>query len=185
MSGALRTMSRREALHDWERPAEEYVWLVNWPAYSLPYCSLYVIAPDGHWPSKVGISTRPEKRVQELQTAHWKALSVAQCFWTPNIRDARCLESKIHETLAGDGAYLLGEWFDKSAKETVDIIKFCALVVGVEINETVSEPEVLEDLSRRVQAERSRYNSVRAQTLTGGKQAKGPVINSQTGRVLT
>jgi len=177
-------MSRREALHDWEEtPPEKHLWLVDWKKYGKPFCSLYVIAPEGHWPSKIGISTRPEKRVQSLQTAHWKTLAVAQCFQCVGVKEARALEEKVHSVFREDGAYLMGEWFDKTASETVDVIKFSAAVIGVEITDTVVDPEIIKDLKRRVYNEGVTYMAARTQ---GGSwfETNSPIMNPVTGKEI-
>lgn len=144
MSGLPQITSRREARHEWyEADPSEHVWLADWRAHKLPHCSVYVIAPEGHWPSKVGIAVCAKKRVQGLQTSHWKQLVVSACFYAPSIADARKVEQKVHAMLKEERAYLLGEWFDKTAAQAAQVVEFAGDLLGIELRNRIEEPAVL------------------------------------------
>lgn len=125
---------------------EEMVWLVDWRAHQLPYCSLYIVSPDNSWPCKVGISVAPRKRVMGLQVSVWRPLRVAHCFWCPSIKDARSLEARLHETLTKDNKWLHGEWFDMRPEDAVDLVQFEAAMIGVECNSVIEEPHIIEEI---------------------------------------
>lgn len=129
---------------------EDYVWLVNWKDYGLPYCSLYVVTPDNEWPCKIGISISPRKRLVALQTSVWRPLQVYSCFWLPTVKDAKALEKKLHETLHDDSRWLHGEWFDMKPDKVVDLIRFTASVEGLEISDTIEEERVVADVRETV-----------------------------------
>lgn len=130
--------------------AEEQVWLANWRGHGLPYCSLYVVAPDGRWPCKVGISVNAYKRLAELQVSVWKPLSVVSCFWLKTIKEARELEKQVHRRLTGDDVWLHGEWFDMRPRDAKEMIEFVALVEGIEIYEKIDNDEVIKHLQSEI-----------------------------------
>lgn len=155
--------------------------MADWRKHGLPYCSLYVIAPEGHWPSKIGISTNARKRVVQLQTSHWKMMVVSRCYWVEGVTAARRLEAKVHETLKGMSVYLNGEWFDRSPEQAAEIIEFEAMLMGVELHDTIDDPIVLEAVGRSADAEYARYTSMQSQMAYG---EGGPIYNWRTGRPI-
>jgi hypothetical protein len=176
-------MSRRESLHNWGKDPAEQIWLANWKAWGLPYCSVYVIAPEGHWPSKVGISVHARKRVQELQTSHWKRLVVSECYWCPTVKGARAVEKKVHDALKEENVYLLGEWFDKTPAQAAEIVGFTAMVLGVELNGRIEHEGVLRDVTAYAEEQRSIYNATWREAFhtKGGKyRSDGPVVRIDT-----
>jgi len=194
MSGAAQTLSRREALVDWSSHSKNdgsHVWLADWKKFGLPYCSIYVIAPEGHWPSKVGISTFARKRVQALQTSHWKMLVVKKCYWAETVADARAVEQKVHSILKEDQAYLLGEWFDKSPTQAAEVIEFAAMALGIVINDKILHDGVSEEVAKVVRSESMTYDAVRFQSdhsvYPRGREFvvdSSPIYHPKTGRKI-
>lgn len=115
------------------------LWLIDWRALGLPHYCIYVIAPDGQWPVKVGISCDPRSRLQALQGANWKRLEVAKCFWVDSIATARAVEAEVHRDYSARKKWLLGEWVDGRPDEAGDLIGFTALRLGIELNQHVPE----------------------------------------------
>ncbi len=71
-------------------------------------CYVYGITDgDGHM--KIGISTRPEKRLADMQVGQAEALSLAWKVKTPNRSVARSVEGRLHRFYRN--ANLRGEWF--------------------------------------------------------------------------
>ena len=71
-------------------------------------CYVYgIIDGDGHM--KIGISTRPEKRLVDMQVAQAEALSLAWKVITPDRSAARWVEGQLHRFYRN--ANLRGEWF--------------------------------------------------------------------------
>lgn len=129
---------------------EDYVWLADWRRYKLPYCSIYVVAPDGNWPCKVGISTNPYKRLIGLQTSVWKPLKVTSCYWAKTIKEARELEKQVHKRLTSDNVWLHGEWFDMRPKDAREMIEFVSMVEGLDISDQIDNEEVMQDLRSEI-----------------------------------
>lgn len=127
---------------------EDQVWLADWRAHKLPYCSLYVVAPDGQWPCKVGISVNPYKRLIGLQTSVWKPLKVMRCYWTNSVAEARALEKAVHLRLSDDNVWLHGEWFDMRPKAATEMIEFVSLVEGIEIFDKIDNEEVINSIKK-------------------------------------
>ena len=194
MSGAAQTLSRREALVDWSilrKNDRDHVWLADWKKFGLPYCSIYVIAPEGHWPSKIGISTFAKKRVQSLQTSHWKMLVVKKCYWAETVADARAVEQKVHSILKEDQAYLLGEWFDKSPKQAAEVIEFAAMALGIGIDDKILDERVLSEVSKVARSESETYSAIRLQSDFGSylhgrafTVDSSPIYHPRTGRKI-
>lgn len=125
---------------------KENLWLVNWRAYGLPYCSIYVVCADNRWPCKIGISTFPEKRVKSLQTSVWRPLHVSRCYWAPTIKEARRLEQAVHRRLTEDSRWLHGEWFDMRPDGAREMIEFVAMVDGVDISDQIQDETIARDV---------------------------------------
>lgn len=157
----FRLMDRPESLVNWkETEPASLVWLVDWKKFRLPYHTVYVIAPDGLWPSKIGISNFAKKRVYTLQTSHWKPLKVAHCFWCKSQKDAYAVEQRAHDILDDEGVWLLGEWFDKPAKKAGEIVRFAANVAGVEIWDRIEDADALAEMAALVKTERGNYELI-------------------------
>lgn len=131
--------------------ARKAVWLVNWRAWDLPYCSLYVVSTDSKWPCKIGISIDPVKRISGIQTGVWRRVDVHKCFYLKSVKEARTLEQKIHRTLTDQGKWLHGEWFDMRPEQTTDIIEFEAMILGLDINSEIQEDEIAQSLHSDMQ----------------------------------
>jgi hypothetical protein len=81
----------------------------NMSSYSQ-FCYIYLIGPEGgRGPFKVGISTRPEHRAKQLQTAHPRPIAVHGSWQHAN---PRAVEAEAHRLLAP--WHISGEWFDVS-----------------------------------------------------------------------
>jgi hypothetical protein len=75
---------------------------------SPQFCYIYLIGPEGgRGPLKVGISTRPEHRAKQLQTAYPRPVAVYGSW--PHA-DPRAVEAETHRLLAP--WHINGEWFD-------------------------------------------------------------------------
>ena len=122
------------------------VWLVDWKAYGLKYCSLYVVCTDSRWPCKIGISVNARKRVMGIQTGVWRPISVHKCFYLPTVNEARALERKVHDTLTIQGKWLHGEWFDMRPEQAADLIEFEAMILGLECRSEIEDEEIVSDL---------------------------------------
>lgn len=137
------------------------LWRINWKREGYPYCGIYVISPDNRWPSKIGISQNPAKRVIELQVACWRKLDIAEYCFAADMAAARLVEQKSHEILIESDRLMQGEWFDMRPDKAMDVIKFAALKVGVELrtdHELMSSDAmircVLKDMGRSKWADR-------------------------------
>lgn len=113
------------------RDVSDLLWLADWRAMGLPNCTLYVVAPLDGWPCKIGVSTAPAKRVSVLQTSVWKQLHVAWCCHLPTLAQAKELERKSHQTLTDRALWLHGEWFDLRPDKAAELVKFEALMLGL------------------------------------------------------
>lgn len=134
----------------YHRNPEKYVWLADWKKHRLPYCSVYIVSPDGQWPCKVGISTHAYKRLAGLQTSVWKPLKVMGCYWAKTVHEARALEKAVHKRLSEDSVWLHGEWFDMRPKQAKEMIEFVAMVEGIEIYDEIDNPDVMSDIKALV-----------------------------------
>lgn len=184
MSGLSQIQSRRDELLSFpERNLCRQIWMADWKRHSLPYCSIYVIAPDGHWPCKIGISVYARKRINQLQTSHWKRLEVARCFWVGSVFEARRIEKKAHQILKDDGAYLLGEWFDKTPEKAEEVIEFAAMLEGIDLNREIDSPDVLSDIKREWSAMAGAIQALNSEAVMASVLGfTEKVINSATGK---
>jgi hypothetical protein len=105
---------------------------------------VYVIAkngPDGlTGPVKIGISSKPNKRLSSIQTACPFQVEVACVFAAPSQAIARDIERMFHETQRDTHAH--GEWFNV---EPVVAIHLLCLGIRVALNEFVSDKSVISD----------------------------------------
>jgi len=77
---------------------------------SSHFCYIYLIGPEGgRGPFKIGISTRPENRAKQLQTASPRPFAVYSSWHHAN---PRAVEAEAHRLLAP--WHMSGEWFDVS-----------------------------------------------------------------------
>jgi len=149
-SGMQQITTGRDALQNYFQDYNKLVWLVDWRVNKLPYCTVYVIAPEASWPSKIGIATCARKRVAALQCSHWKRLAVTHCYWAPSVADARKVEKKAHALIKDEpNGFLLGEWFNKKPNEAAEIVRFAALSAGVELNDTIEDMGARESIRDR------------------------------------
>lgn len=128
---------------------EDCLWLVNWRSIGSPKYCIYVIAPDGQWPVKVGISHNPSLRLANLQVGNWKRLEVARCFWTHTEADARLIEQAVHRDYTEQKKWLLGEWIDARPADARERIEWAALINDIEIGRDVP-PEAMPCVQQRV-----------------------------------
>lgn len=124
------------------------LWLINWRDLELPYCTIYIVTADNKWPCKIGVSCAPEKRVRSLQTASWRPLHVANCYWAETVGEARRLEQAVHRRLTEQSRWLHGEWFDMRPEAATEIVEFVSMVEGVDISADIPCAESAEIVRR-------------------------------------
>lgn len=127
---------------------EAHLWRINWRKLGYKFCGIYAISPDNGWPTKIGISQNPVKRLINLQGACWKRLDIARYCYAEDFTAARAVEKKVHETLKSDGLLLHGEWFDIRPEKALEIIEFCALSLGVVVRKDVPDQTTWEAMNR-------------------------------------
>lgn len=116
----------------YETDLNEDLWRINWKAFGFPYCCVYLIAPDNGWPIKVGMSDNPASRLNALQTAHWKFLTVLGCWVCENKTAARKAEHVAHRTIQAAGKHLMGEWFDLRGDEALALVERAFVTNGID-----------------------------------------------------
>lgn len=163
------TSSHHGLLADYQLNPATQVWLADWKTHKLPYCTVYIIAPEAHWPCKIGVSTYGRKRLASLQTSHWKRLYVTHSFWCGTIKEATAVEAKAHQMLDEEEVWLLGEWFDKRPDKAAEVVRFSAEVLGIELNDRVEESEPLEEVRAWWEREASAYRSAEFQSHYGSR----------------
>lgn len=72
-------------------------------------CTIYIIAVNGSGPVKVGISSTPNERLRQLQTANPERLEIYKKLPVPSRYFAKEFEKTFHKNHRG--RRLLGEWF--------------------------------------------------------------------------
>ncbi len=127
---------------------ERQVWLANWKKFGIERTSIYVISTDNSWPCKIGVSNYGYKRMCDLQVSVWRTLKVDYSAFAPSRAEAFRLEKEIHAELADK--WLNGEWFDMRPNEVIDLIKFKACVMGIEIGDVVENPEIVADIKTKM-----------------------------------
>jgi hypothetical protein len=115
------------------------LWRIDWKRAGYPFCGIYVVTPDNLWPSKVGISTNPTRRLISLQCACWKPLQISEYRYCDTQEAARAVEARVHGMLDESGLGLSGEWFDLRPDKALDAIEFAASVLGVEIRSDIPD----------------------------------------------
>lgn len=130
---------------------EDSLWLVDWRSLKSERCCVYVIAPDGQWPVKVGISHAPRSRLLSLQVGNWKRLEVAACYWTHSVADALLLEREVHRDYSQQEKWLLGEWIDARPNEAAEKIQWAAMILSIDISDAVPA-DAMDSISQRIDA---------------------------------
>lgn len=134
-----------------QRPQpEDALWLVDWRSIGSDKYCIYVIAPDGNWPVKIGVSHAPRARLSSLQVGNWKRLEVAKCFWVNSREDALAIEREVHRDYSEAKKWLLGEWVDTRPAEARERIEWAALILGVEISHEVPS-EAMPSIQARIE----------------------------------
>ena len=128
------------------------VWDIDWRNFGTERCSVYVVAAEGRWPCKIGIAVYPAKRLSTIQTSHWKKMELVRAVWCHNAQEARAVEQKAHTILREDHRGLMGEWFDRSPEQCLDVINFAAIALGIEVFDTVPDDarQYMEEKRRRI-----------------------------------
>lgn len=103
-----------------------------------PVTSLYIIEGEAEF-SKIGISDKPDSRLQNLQTSHWSNLSIHSLLWVWN-GEAKLLEENCHAAARIRGIEVRGEWVKMPAAEAVDLV----LEVAAALDVQATGPEALE-----------------------------------------
>lgn len=127
---------------EWPYP-DKYPWLASFGPGD-DRCFVYVIAPEGKWPVKVGISSSPKKRLMSLQGANWKRLRVEHCGWTETRAEALAIERYLHAEFADGGKWLLGEWVDARPDEAKERIQWAAMALNIGVTFDVPEDKIAE-----------------------------------------
>ena len=117
------------------------LWRVNWKQWGYSYCGLYAVCPDNAWPTKIGISQNPVKRLISIQTSVWKRVDIFDYRYFENSIQAREVEKKSHELMAADGLSMMGEWFDIRPDKAMEIVDFAASLLGYEAKTEVPNDE--------------------------------------------
>lgn len=141
------TEKTRQSAHRYVGDLEKELWRVNWRQHGLPYCGIYAVSPDNRWPTKIGISQNPVKRLISLQNSHWRKLDIWEYRYAENFVAARKIEAKAHEMLRSEGKCLQGEWFDIRPDKALEVIEFAAMTLGVEICSAIPNNDVALALS--------------------------------------
>lgn len=127
---------------EWPTP-QLYPWLADFSGDD-PRCFIYVIAPEGKWPVKVGISKSPRRRLSDLQGANWKRLKVEVCAWAETKTSAFALEQYVHSDYSDRGKWLLGEWIDARPDDAKERIEWAAMALNIGVNFGIPEDKISE-----------------------------------------
>lgn len=97
--------------------------------------AIYVVAADENGPAKIGVSTDISKRVETMQTGCWLPLKVYDMRYVVKKdennrivslsfkRSAYELEAIVHRILDECGLRMVGEWFDITVHEAIEVIQ--------------------------------------------------------------
>lgn len=122
---------------------EKQLWRINWKQEGYPFCGIYAISPaDNGWPTKIGISQNPVKRLDGLQTACWKRLEIREYRYAANFKEAKEIEQKVHADLSADGKSLHGEWFDIKAEKAIELVDFVAELRGIWVSLEIPDEKI-------------------------------------------
>lgn len=113
------------------------LWMVPWRRFGFDFCGVYLIAPAGKWPVKVGMSEDAARRLNSLQTAHWQQMRIMSYWICENKAAARQIEAKCHAELKNKR--MMGEWFDIKADAAADVVEFCGELLGIGLAKRVPE----------------------------------------------
>lgn len=83
--------------------------------------ALYLIQAGDDPIVKVGVSNNPVQRLEALQSAHYRELSLWGVVFTTN-RKATFLEQRILEAASGMGLRLLGEWVNMAPSQVFSVL---------------------------------------------------------------
>jgi len=139
----------RQALGNTGTPKTQ-VWLADWKKHGFDRTNVYVISPDNDCPCKIGVSKYGYRRMLDMQVAVWRPLKVDYSVWVEGRKDAYRLEAAIHADLSEDGKWMHGEWFDIRPPHAIDMIRFKASVLGIEISDEVDHPEIVEEIRTKM-----------------------------------
>lgn len=126
------------------------LWLLDWGELGFAYSGVYVIAPGGAWPNKIGISCCVPRRLIALQTSHWQKLHVFDYWLCENAKAARTVERSVHKILADDGKLLMGEWFDVRSNQASKVVEYAADREGIELARRIPETEKFAHVHQRL-----------------------------------
>lgn len=140
------TERTRQGHYEYFPEIDEELWRVNWKQHGYGFCGVYVVAPDNSWPSKIGISQNPVKRLLSLQTSCWRKLDIHKYCYAENFAAARKVEQKAHQILVDDGKAMLGEWFDIRPDKAMEVVEFASQIEGVEIMKSPPDDKIREIL---------------------------------------
>jgi len=101
---------------------------------------IYVIASSADGPVKLGISAKPERRINELQTGHANRLQIYHTEPVPGEK-ARLFERLLHRDIGFRRT--VGEWFDISVADAVAHVQF-----------TIIQYDGVDDLAGKIQRRR-------------------------------
>lgn len=150
------TIRRRQGESGFYEDMKDQLWRINWKAEGYSFCGVYCVSPDNGWPTKIGISQNPIKRLAQIQTHVWKRVDIMGYRYCENAVAAKAVEQKTHEILRGDGLSLHGEWFDIRAEKAIENIEFAGLSLGVETRSDIPDSKIefwLENLRKRASNE--------------------------------
>lgn len=91
------------------------------------FCACYVLGLAECGPVKVGYASDIVTRVSQIQSAHWKPVTVFAVYWFAGLPLAQRVEAGALSALKGTGAHIRGEWFETSAKEAAKIVELSAI----------------------------------------------------------
>lgn len=84
---------------------------------------IYVVGTDTK-PYKIGLSTRPTKRLKDIQTGHPEKLKI-HYLHEINKEEVSLIEKMIHKNIKHKQTH--GEWFDLELEEAISEVKFAAI----------------------------------------------------------
>jgi len=143
---------------DWrKRELARQLWRIDWKRQGYDFCGIYCVSPDNRWPTKVGVSQNPSKRLISLQTSCWKRLDIAEYRYSETALVAREVEKKAHSHLKEDGKLLEGEWFDIRPEKAIEIVEFAAVSLGVVLRSDIPDDKIREALENIRQLQGIQY----------------------------
>jgi hypothetical protein len=125
---------------------DSHLWRVNWKAEGYPFCGIYCVSPDNRWPTKIGISQNPAKRLVGIQTGVWRRVDVVGYRYCANSTEAREVEKKTHSIFRESSLGLHGEWFDIRGDKAVETVEFAAVTLGIELQSKIPNEKIRSSL---------------------------------------